>query len=1060
MTKPIDPKMDDFFIQLSADNLYAIVWFLEITDFKKLWLILRLSWGTAKLAQDVLKTKLYQDDFIKVEPILYKKLYAYYAAWPDPKSDVGFWIEQCERYSIGKTSEIKLYKEIIALCYAKDFKQVEFIASEVDENDFLAALLKTTDVVSLNHSQSCKPYCAMMLAHDNQPFLNFIYERYKNFQNFDFLKQKSFSPFMLAVICRQPVALLDDIALDDDPDVLLSEAALYGYTEIVSYFLEHSTRKPSDKACSEALEVACRYNNDQVISLLLTAGAEVTFYCWTNIFYYGNYNAFCALNDKSYQFDFSLSVCFENIGQYGYEDLLECALVYYNAKSDKSLEEKRKIRRLLEKAIEFKQYKIIGRVFKFIESIKADISDFLESGNNNSVALGLAFATSKAFLHYVIARSDTRMLKYMLDQPGVKKFLNSTNRDLEKPTHLASRSGNLEMVKILVEAGASIGNNNIHAKNEFDIAVDCKSTALILYYLQEHPAICGPGNTLLNRISYVFSYNGFFTTLLNYLLEKDPNLPQAKVYQHGSKFPVTPLYLATAGGALDKVKLLISKGAKQGEKLANHKDEFDAALELGDQSLVQYYLEEKHVTAYGDRFYRRISTVFECGHLEVAIYLLGKYPELANHSKFLMLACKNDDTALVKLLIERGAKFEASQLYYVCKFAKSIEILQYFINNISNVNEKDIDGNTVLHHLLFEDKKGEGLFSIEKIKLLVDAGFDINSQNNDGVTVLQLILEKYVFLPANYDDESQLKKHTDKVDQAVQFILSHKTPFELKWRSKSFEVTTTRLHLACMSHQETLVEHELQTGVSINEQDSDGNTALYTAVKAEYCKQSIVKLLLNNNINPSMHNRKGQLADDLDIEDWEIRKCLPDERRDIALLAPLFHEAYKAKPTTEMSLAVNLLIAYCEMRFHAYHNVSLAKIFLKIILTKSDNQISAAKELVEWFERVGELDERRVNPCGTFYSLMQFVKHKNLKAYLPAVPAKAKTSNKVLLEQYQQFGLFQWRHHRSEAGELIGEIAQGKDEQKAVKDLCSNKVFVKDLNPTGDFAKILYQIRY
>ncbi len=67
------------------------------------------------------------------------------------------------------------------------------------------------------------------------------------------------------------------------------------------------------------------------------------------------------------------------------------------------------------------------------------------------------------------------------------------------------------------------------------------------------------------------------------------------------------------------------------------------------------------------------------------------------------------------------------------------DIIKILINSGANINDKDIDGNTVL--ILCSD-----IGDIEMVKFLINHGADTNIKNNKGETAFSIATEK------NYDD--------------------------------------------------------------------------------------------------------------------------------------------------------------------------------------------------------------------------------------------------------------------------------------------------------------------
>ncbi|KAJ6239080.1 molting protein mlt-4 [Anaeramoeba flamelloides] len=83
--------------------------------------------------------------------------------------------------------------------------------------------------------------------------------------------------------------------------------------------------------------------------------------------------------------------------------------------------------------------------------------------------------------------------------------------------------------------------------------------------------------------------------------------------------------------------------------------------------------------------------------------------------------------------INYGSKNGFSPLNYVCRFNPDLEIIRYFLDNGSNVNEQTPKGFTSLH-LICKFNPSLGI-----VKLLIEAGSDVNSQAKKDITPLHLL---------------------------------------------------------------------------------------------------------------------------------------------------------------------------------------------------------------------------------------------------------------------------------------------------------------------------------
>lgn len=108
-----------------------------------------------------------------------------------------------------------------------------------------------------------------------------------------------------------------------------------------------------------------------------------------------------------------------------------------------------------------------------------------------------------------------------------------------------------------------------------------------------------------------------------------------------------------------------------------------------------------------------------------------------------MLACEyeNTDEKVIKYLIQAGANpnardnYNSSALYLTHNF----KVMQCLLENGTDPNLQNMDGETILHRLCVERKP-----DFKKIQLLVEHGLDLNIQNNSGYIGLERLFSTYI----------------------------------------------------------------------------------------------------------------------------------------------------------------------------------------------------------------------------------------------------------------------------------------------------------------------------
>ena len=91
-----------------------------------------------------------------------------------------------------------------------------------------------------------------------------------------------------------------------------------------------------------------------------------------------------------------------------------------------------------------------------------------------------------------------------------------------------------------------------------------------------------------------------------------------------------------------------------------------------------------------------------------------------------------DDLEEFKFLVENGADVNNYNILGIISNKGYFEMVQYLVDKGVNVNEKDSNGDTSLHHAIM----GGSYYIPEIVKILVDKGADINAKNNDNMSPL------------------------------------------------------------------------------------------------------------------------------------------------------------------------------------------------------------------------------------------------------------------------------------------------------------------------------------
>jgi len=243
----------------------------------------------------------------------------------------------------------------------------------------------------------------------------------------------------------------------------------------------------------------------------------------------------------------------------------------------------------------------------------------------------------------------------------------------------------------------------------------------------------------------------------------------------------------------------------------------------------------------------------------------------------LFYAARDGNSIIIKKLIDSSI----SKDYYgrtPLMFARSVEAFRTLIKKF-DINEKDGEGNTLLHYWVNEDR--------EIFRFLLNNGAEPNITDNDGNTPLMFV--------DNYEQAVQL------IEKGANLNIKNKsgdTPFlnfskyekGLCWRllndgyfmEANFDEKDTEGHTVLMNAIENpfLVESLLEMRIlDINKQDMFGNTALiYSVIKGD---TKSYQLLLSYGAREDIINNEGKMAIDyqttIEDQEYQSRQTTSDE---------------------------------------------------------------------------------------------------------------------------------------------------------------------------------------
>ncbi|MCC6220461.1 MAG: ankyrin repeat domain-containing protein [Deltaproteobacteria bacterium] len=314
-------------------------------------------------------------------------------------------------------------------------------------------------------------------------------------------------------------------------------------------------------------------------------------------------------------------------------------------------------------------------------------------------------------------------------------------------------------------------------------------------------------------------------------------------------------------------------------------------------------------------------------------------PAITVHSRdclgdtLLHAACESDDLESVRILVNAGAdvnalgEWELTPLIVAVRYGSSSELVEYLIEEGASIEVRDFDDDTPLH---IAARRG-----VEHVRLILDAGADVNSRGDMGMTALHaavdytndsmvallvsrgavLLEDEFGRTPLSEADErcdvyericdeleqcarqsssianwSKSRSEPSSVEQAVEGIKSFKD-VSAKFRAfgqfgkEGITVHSrdnsgfTLLHHACGVGDFEAARTLLGEGADVNAKNNRGTTALHMAAEKGYDR--IVKLLLENGA-VVQENEAGESPLDLATKNRDIYRRILEELRKVA----------------------------------------------------------------------------------------------------------------------------------------------------------------------------------
>ncbi|NWR83020.1 ASB3 protein, partial [Furnarius figulus] len=264
-------------------------------------------------------------------------------------------------------------------------------------------------------------------------------------------------------------------------------------------------------------------------------------------------------------------------------------------------------------------------------------------------------------LHEAAARNSSECLRLLIHAAPSDDYIHLRTFEGLCALHVSARHGSLECLRVLLEAGADLNDVTTDATTPLFLAVENRHAEVVKFLLQHGASVEGPhcwsGWNSLHQASFQGS-----TEIMEILLEKGASK------NCRDDFGITPLFVAAQYGQLESLRLLVSHGADLNCQAKDSATPLLIAAQEGHLECVKLLLAagaDPNLYCNEDQWQLPIHAAAEMGHAKILELLIPVTDRICDRGKGKLSpvysAIYGGDGGCLELLLKQGFSPDAQE---------------------------------------------------------------------------------------------------------------------------------------------------------------------------------------------------------------------------------------------------------------------------------------------------------------------------------------------------------------------------------------------------------------